>query len=143
MKTSRSHLRRCPRLRTSAARGEWAEAAFLAKALGLGFAAFRPFCDHHRFDFLVISPHHKVSRVQVKSTWAQHPRGAYVFNAAANRRLYRSSEVDFLVGYVVPEDAWYIIPVRKLTHGTPAVFPQNLNSRGKFEPYREAWHLLQ
>ena len=42
-------------LTTSKARGEAAEAAFLAKAAGLGFGVARPWGDSERYDFIVDS----------------------------------------------------------------------------------------
>ena len=137
-------------LRDRRSKGEWAEAAFLTKAVGLGLTACRPFCDHYRFDFVVLAPSGKVSRVQVKSTWRRH-NDTYSLDLKAcvrrpyrggiERRPYRADEVDFLVGYVAPEDVWYVFPVGAAA-GTVCVFPHVEGSRGKWERYREAWHLL-
>ncbi len=141
MKSSSRPGRSCPRLASLRARGEWAEAAFLSKALSLGFTVLRPFCGGHRFDFAILSAG-RVHRIQVKSTWGPHSARAYVFGTATHGHLYRACEVDFLAGYVVPEEVWYIIPIGKISHSAVHVFPHNPSSRGKFERYREAWHLL-
>ena len=142
MKKRKRPARWCPRLPSRSAKGEWAEAAFLTKALGLRMLVTRPFCGHRRFDFLVIS-RQRVLRIQVKSTWAPQRGGAYAFHTASSGNRYRRGQIDFLVGYVVPEDAWYIIPVEKLRRRSAAVFPHNPRSCGQFERYREAWHLLR
>ncbi len=55
-------------LTTRKRRGEAAEAAFLAKASGLGFGVAKPWGDSERYDFLLDSGHGDFWRVQVKST---------------------------------------------------------------------------
>src|SRR5436305_4792400 len=55
-------------LTTRKRRGEAAEAAFLAKASGLGFGVAKPWGDSERYDFLLDSGHGHFWRVQVKST---------------------------------------------------------------------------
>ncbi len=91
--------------------------------------------------------------MQVKSGWAR-THGAYQIRTShlvrqcrkGGRRVnraYRKTEVDFIVAFIVPENAWYVIPVAAVQH-TPAiaVFPHVDRSRGKYERFREAWHLL-
>ena len=136
-------VRAWPRLRGNHKRGEWAEAAFLAKALGLRFTVCRPFCDTRRFDYVLISGPRKMVRVQVKSSWSQHPNRGYRLTLGHHGRRYRSSEVDFLVGYVVPEDVWYVIPVRGHRQTSIWVFPHHPGTRSRWERYREAWDLLE
>ena len=57
--------------------------------------------------------------MQVKSVRALR-NGAYHVNA--QRRTgkgvapYSASEIDFLVAHVIPEDAWFVIPVRPVMH---------------------------
>ncbi len=114
---------------------------FLAKAMGLGFTVCRPFGENHRFDFLVLGPRRRGWRVQVKSSWVKS-NGVYRFRTSgAGRRRYRRWEVDFIVAYVVPEDAWYVIPRRIVRGDVGYVIPQA--RRGRWERYREAWGLLR
>ena len=54
-------------LTTRKRRGEAAEAAFLAKASGLGFGVAKPWGDSERYDF-ILDCGHGFWRVQVKST---------------------------------------------------------------------------
>ena len=88
--------------------------AFMYRASGLGFGVAKPYGDSERYDFIVSSGK-RFWRVQVKSTCALQC-GAYAVNSQrhCNSRAipYEVSEIDFLVAHVVPEDAWFIIPVR-------------------------------
>jgi len=44
---------------------------------------------------------------------------------------------------VIPLDAWYIIPAEEVVPVTvAALFPHVQGSWGKYERFREAWHLL-
>ncbi len=138
--------------RNRKAQGEWAEIVFLAKAIALGFTVSKPYGDNLAFDFVVRAAG-RTSYVQVKSGWAR-THGAYQIRTShlvrqsrkGGRRInraYRKTEVDFIVAFIVPENAWYVIPVAAVQH-TPgiAVFPHVDCSRGKYERFREAWHLL-
>ncbi len=51
---------------------------------------------------------------------------------------YNETEIDFLVAYLVPEDAWYVIPVNKLK-GLETLYFYPHGRRSKWEKYREAW----
>ncbi|PYV46638.1 MAG: hypothetical protein DMG92_17695 [Acidobacteria bacterium] len=55
---------------------------------------------------------------------------------------YSAEEIDFLVTYIFPEDAWYVFPValvenRKVICITPG------GKRSPFKQYREAWNLMR
>jgi len=68
-----------------------AEAAFLAKATSLGFRVSKP--------------------------WGESSR--YTFHAHGNTtRVYKASEIDLLVAYIVPVDAWYVFPVEEIRRST-------------------------
>ena len=143
-KRKRAPARVCPRLRHRKTKGEWAELVFMAKAMSLGFTVCRPYGDNHRFDFLVFAPGSRVSRVQVKSSWGKTDN-MYRFKASGSRRhRYRKGEGDFIVVYVVPEDAWYVIPRRKASrYDVGYVMPHIRNSHAQWEKYRDAWDLMR
>jgi len=127
-------------------RGELSELAFLYKAASLGFAVAKPYGDSDRFDFIVHS-HGRFWRVQVRSS-SSLQYGAYQVSAHAKSNghaiPYTADEIDFLVVHIVPEDVWYVIPVRAFTpHKTLQLFPQRSNRAGRYEKYREAWCLLE
>ncbi len=151
-------------------RGELSELAFLHKAASLGFGVAKPYGDSERYDFILdsrieVAPReriaaerpeeewrdkdfpHKLWRVQVKCT-TQLLNGQYRLNA--HRRIYgravpyHPSEVDFLVAHIVPEDVWFILPIRA-TEGRTSLFfsPKDFPRPGMFDPYREAWRLFR
>lgn len=132
----------CPPRPNPRARGEWAEAAFLKKALTLGFAVCRPFCEHYRFDFVLVSPSGHTCRIQVKSSWVKASDDGYRLRLSHAGFAYGSNDIDFFAAYIGPEDAWYIIPVTDVTSRNAAFFPHNPGTRSRWERYREAWHLL-
>jgi hypothetical protein len=85
-------------------------------------------------------------RVQVKCS-THLLDGLYRINA--HRRThgravpYLPSEIDFLVAYIIPEDTWYVIPVRAI-RGTSLLFRRRRDRRpGLYDQYREAWRLLR
>ena len=73
MAKSKSRLDRLihPKLRSEKRRGEWAEAAFVSKAMGLGLSVSKPCSEEEPYDLIVININHVVSRVQVKSAWVR------------------------------------------------------------------------
>lgn len=129
------------RLRNAKNRGVWAESAFMTKALGLGLTVCKPVGDNDPFDFVVFNMRRAVNRVQVKSVWAHW--GRRYFAGGTRGRVYKPSEVDFLVVVIPRVDAWYIIPIDAIKNvRLPSFSPHIPNSKGRFEKYRDAWHLL-
>ena len=97
--------RSCPRPPNYRARGEWAEAAFLKKALTLGFIVCRPFCELYRFDFVIVSSGGRSLRIQVKSAWSKGgKRDGYCVRFSHAGFRYSSKDIDFFAGYIGPED---------------------------------------
>ena len=132
--------------RVSKEKGELAEAAFLHKATELGFIVSKPWGDSAKYDFMV-DGWGQISRVQVKSCATMRDGRAYAFNTY--RRTcgvavpYYPGEIDVFACYVVPEDAWYIMPVKdcalkKCLRVSPQA-PERDRLYGKF---REAWQWL-
>ncbi|HKH99655.1 MAG TPA: hypothetical protein VJ999_11145 [Candidatus Sulfotelmatobacter sp.] len=85
-------------------------------------------------------------RVQVKCS-TQLLNGLYRVNAHRRTRgravPYLPSEIHFLVAYIIPEDTWYVIPVRAL-RATSLLFRRRRDPRpGLYDAFREAWHLLR
>jgi len=129
---------------TGKRRGEAAEAAFLARATHLGFGVLLPWGESDAYDAAVDSRRQRhLLRVQVKSAAAYN--GSYTIKTTgANGRVYTLEDIDFMVGYVVPEDIWYIIPVEALGKRATIKFRPHSRRLVKpmFERYREAWCLL-
>lgn len=124
-------------------RGEAAEAAFLARATALNFSVLIPWGDSEPYDS-VVRFSRTLLRVQVKSA-ARYADGRYrVKTTGANGQVYTIDEIDFFVGYVVPENIWYIIPVEALGERKGIRFYPHTRRPlcVMSEKYREAWCLL-
>ena len=128
-------------------RGEIAELAFMQKAVSLGFGVAKPYGDNERYD-LVVDSGQRLWRVQVKSTtYTKYGsyRVAAIHHENGHTVPYQPSEVDFLAAHVIPEDIWFILPIRAigartlLTLSTSASVPRRPRL---WDAYREAWHLL-
>jgi PD-(D/E)XK endonuclease len=121
-------------------RGEWAESVFTARAAENGLPVSKPSGDSTSFDCVVGRPG-KFVAVQVKCTVAElRKRKGYICSVCSGRKVYRARAFDFLAAYVVPEDAWYIVPA-SLIRGQGSICL--CSSEPKYEEYREAWHLLR
>jgi hypothetical protein len=134
--------------RTRKQSGELAEIAFLHKAADLGFGVAKPYGDSERYDFILDSGE-RLWRVQVKSITTTYCSGyGYRMVTRHSRGLrkdspYTAKEIDFLVAYIVPLDIWYVVPVKLVTPVAGMCFyPSGCRMGGRFEPYREAWHLM-
>jgi PD-(D/E)XK endonuclease len=126
--------------------GEIVELAFVYKAAAMGFAVAKPYGDSESYDFMLDSGGH-CWRVQVKST-AFFTDNAYKISACHSgagqtKQVYKPEQIDFVVGYVIPEDAWYVLPIKVLGQRRfIALYPHLPQGRGQFERYREAWCLM-
>jgi PD-(D/E)XK nuclease superfamily protein len=126
-------------------RGEIGEAAFLAKASSMGFGVAKPWGDSDRYDFIV-DVLGRLLRVQIKSAHcvSANAGGGYHMRACSrNRGPYTPDEIDLLVGYIVPEDIWYVFPPSAFqTMESMRLFPHKKQKVSKFNQYREAWHFF-
>lgn len=126
--------------------GEMAEALFLAKAVGLGFGVTKPWGDSEPYDFIVDGRggHAGLSRVQLKSAHREGRERGYSFRAHGHSlKAYRERDVDALVAYVVPEDAWHVFPMRVFRKKRSVrLYPGSQRRRSKYEEYREGWWRL-
>lgn len=129
-------------------RGELSELAFLFKASSLGFSVSKPYGESSRYDF-VVEHLGRLSKVQVKSTGFLHPLShAYEANAQRNTpgapMLYQPGDLDYFAFYVIPRDAWYIVPPDVVgTLSRVPLYPHAPARDRRFGRYREAWHLLE
>jgi len=139
---SRRAGRVCPAAALSPCRkGDLAEIAFLGRATALGYNVTKPFGHGAPYDFL-IERGGRARRIQVKSAWS-FATCSYCVNTRHCAKPYDAG-IDFLVAYVAPCDAWYIIPARLLRRACAIrLSPHRRDARGPFERYREAWELLE
>jgi hypothetical protein len=133
---------------------ELVEVTFVHKALSLGFEVAKPYDDSECYDFILESqdespdqPGGGFWRVRVKST-NRFRKGGYVvgacdFSTRGAKQLYSAEQIDVLAVCIVPEETWYVIPVKEFApREYLSFFPQNTGSKGQFERFREAWHLM-
>jgi hypothetical protein len=121
-------------------RGEWVELKFMLRAIELGLHLNKPWGEVMPYDF-VIEYHARFVRVQVKSTMFID-RGGYSCTVRGSDGPYEGDPFDYLAAYILQEDMWYIIPAELVVgQGSIALYPRL--KRAKYEPYKEAWHLLR
>jgi hypothetical protein len=99
----------------------------------------------HRYDFMVEGGN-KLWRVQVKtSTCMRDGRYQLCIQRITHRRCvaYKKSELDFVVAYLMPENAWYILPISVIAGRRSLLLaPPGFRGKNPWAKYREAWHLL-
>lgn len=85
-------------------------------------------------------------RIQVKAS-TQLLNGLYRANSFRRTPRgpvpYRPCEIDFIAAYVIPEDTWYIIPVRAVRSASLLFRRKKDRHPGLYDQYKEAWHLLR
>jgi PD-(D/E)XK endonuclease len=124
-------------------RGEWAELCFMARAAGEGLRVSKPYGDSSRYD---VGVEHRgpIWRVQVKSTIYRRRNGEYSLNVMGpKRKKYARGTVDFFAIYLIPVDAWYIIPYAVVGRKNLSLHFTPHSPRHKYAKYREAWELLR
>ena len=90
---------------------------------------------------LIIDAGGRFLRIQVKCT-RQKRWNSYRCHLDANGRPYSPDQVDFIAAYIIPEDTWYILPIRA-TNNQPDILLTPQSPRAKYEKYKEAWQLLK
>jgi hypothetical protein len=131
-------------------RGEWVELQFMAAAAQRRFAVSKPWGDTRSYD-VGIEHGDNFLRVQVKST-TQRCGAGYRCQFTPNHRKkrdYSLKQLDLFAAYVIPEDAWYLIPAalllgkrRKNMAMLCPVVPPAKKASYRYESYRDAWNML-
>ena len=103
------------RFKTGKERGEWAELQFMAGAARRQFRVCKPWGETAAYD-VGIEHGQNFLRVQVKSSTNRRGRGYWCDFTRHYRKEndYSLEEVDLFAAYVIPEDAWYLIPAAVL-----------------------------
>ena len=128
--------------------GDLGEIAFVHKAMSLGYVVAKPYGNIHRYDFIVEGGR-TLWRVQVKAC-ASMSRGLYNVctrcSSHSHALAYTKSELDFVAAYIMPEEAWFVLPVREVVGRSSVLLrplhPKGARRRDPFAQYREAWYLL-
>lgn len=130
-------------------RGEWAELRFMAAAAERGLFVLKPWGDSPPYD-VGVDHGPNFLRVQVKSTTNRTGTG-YLCQLKPNylkKHDYTLDQLDIFAAYVIPVDAWYVIPAaiilgpeRKTAIMLHPIDPLR-KDRYRYESYKEAWPLL-
>jgi hypothetical protein len=139
------------RFTSSKERGEWVELQFMAQAAQRRFAVSKPWGDTRAYD-VGIEHEQNFLRVQVKSTTMRSGAG-YLCQFKPNHQKkhdYSLQQIDVFAAYVIPENAWYLIPAvlllgqhRKCMAMLSPLFPPAKKASYCYEGFREAWNLLK
>ncbi len=128
-------------------RGEWVELLFMAEAARMGLKVARPHGDSARYD-VIVEGEGGLRRVQVKSTTFNR-NGCYEclcfwsrVSKTRQAKQYSEEQIDVVAAYVVPEDAWFLIPACEIRTKTLYLPPKARAKKSKYRKYLEAWHLL-
>jgi hypothetical protein len=132
-------------------RGEWVELQFMAQAAKRRFAVSKPWGDLQAYD-VGIEHGSNFLRVQVKSA-SRRVGGGYFCRFEPHyqkKRDYTLEQLDVFAAYVIPADAWYLIPASILLGAKrigsamlSPVTPPTKKASYRYECYREAWRLLE
>ena len=142
-------MKRWGKFSTLKERGEWVELQFMAAAASRGYHVLKPWGDSSAYD-VGIDHDGGLLRVQVKSSSVRTGTGylcQFRRNYLANRP-YTLDELDLFATYVIPVNAWYLIPASVILRPTRKVgvmlFPVDrlFKNRYRYESYKEAWPLL-
>ncbi len=107
-----------------------------------GLTVSKPFGDSAPYD-VIVDNGKRLLRVQVRCTHVPNSRCFRVSTRLhGDSRSFTPDDIDFLVAWVVPYNAWYIVPARALPTNELKLFPHVPNSTSRTERYREAWRLL-
>jgi hypothetical protein len=148
--SGRGEMEYWKKFKTFKERGEWVELKFMTEAAQRCFTVSKPWGDTHAYD-VGIEHGQNFLRVQVKST-TQRSGAGYRCQFTPNfqsKHDYSLDQIDLFAAYVIPEDAWYLIPaplllgkrrrcIAMLCHITPPA----KRACYRYECYRESWNLL-
>ena len=121
--------------------GDTAELRFMLLNHSLGYTIAKPFGDNAKYD-LIVEVDNKLQRIQVKSTKSKDistGTDCYrcnVCSGASVKKMYSDNDIDFVAIYVIPEDAWYKIPVNEIKSKSVRLYPHRKSRNESFEKYR-------
>jgi hypothetical protein len=107
----------------------------------MGYTVSKPFGDNCQYDILVDTKEDGIKKIQVKSTSCmslERPLGYYNVSTArgsAKKILYTKGTIDYFAIYIIPVNAYYLIPAELITGRTIKLYPHR-KTTNKFEKYR-------
>lgn len=126
--------------------GNISEIQFISAVISRGGSVSIPFGDNEKYDAIV--DWKGLSRVQIKSTSrrdTENRSDKYSLLCASGLKqkvAYTKNDVDFIAAHVIPENAWYIIPIEKINGIRINLYPHKENTKNKYEKWKERWDLL-
>ena len=126
--------------------GTAGEQFFAYRALEEGLHVAQPLGDNLPYDLLVDSGQ-EILRIQIKTTTTEEQgrsgKYGFVLQHGGNGSSYEDGTVDFFGLVVLPLRTVYIVPKSSMNGRIKAyVYPDNKESAGLLERYRENWGLL-
>lgn len=121
--------------------GDTAELRFMLLNHELGYTVSKPFGDNAKYD-LIIDTGDTLERIQVKSTRRKETSSGMdcynclVCSGADSKQQYSEKDVDYVAIYVIPENAWYKIPIKEIKGKTVKLYPHRKSQRNTYEKYR-------
>ena len=96
---------------------------------------------------LIVDSGQEIHRIQIKTTTTEEQGRSRKYGFALNRgkdsSSYRPDTVDFFGLVVLPIPTIYIVPQTSVDERMKVyVYPENQDSAGLLERYRENWNLL-
>ena len=107
----------------------------------LGYTVSKPFGDNTKYD-LIVDTGKELQRVQVKSTRRKETSGGMdcynclVCSGSDSKQVYTEKDIDYIAIYVIPENAWYKIPIVEIKGKTVKLYPHRNSQRNTYEKYR-------
>jgi hypothetical protein len=121
--------------------GDTTELRFMLLNHELGYTVSKPFGDNAKYD-LIVDTGKELQRVQVKSTRRKEKSSGMdcynclVCSGADSKQQYSKEDIDYIAIYVIPEDAWYKIPISEVKGKTVKLYPHRQSQRNTYEKYR-------
>ena len=121
--------------------GDTTELRFMLLNQELGYTISKPFGDNAKYD-LIVDTDIELQRIQVKSTRRKETSSGMdcynclVCSGADSKQKYSDKDIDYIAIYVIPENAWYKIPVKDIKGKTVKLYPHRKSQRDTYEKYR-------
>lgn len=121
--------------------GDTTELRFMLLNQELGYTISKPFGDNAKYD-LIVDTGIELQRIQVKSTRRKETSSGMdcynclVCSGADSKQQYSTKDIDYVAIYVIPENAWYKIPVKDIKGKTVKLYPHRKSQRDTYEKYR-------
>ena len=143
-------IKRCPQ--NSKRLGTWYESLFIPKCLSKGLHPHDTYGDYLAHDMLVMNDAGCVFKVQIKGTNTMVTDGRrypkFRITAKRGNRVSKKAglgdldctKVDILAAYVEKHDLWYLIPCLAVTNMSVWLFPDNPDSKARYEEYKDNWN---